>query len=89
VRLLDVHVSRRPTPRTVDFHVLVLGTAHWPLTPPTTELNIPADLLKTYERFMLYYNNKHSVCTRPIASAWLLTAATGPETVLALATRAE
>lgn len=43
----------------VDFHVLILGTAAWPLTGPTTDLKLPTELLKTYERFMGFYHNKH------------------------------
>jgi len=44
----------------VDFHVFVLGTAHWPLKEPTTELAMPTELVKTHERFGLHYNSKHS-----------------------------
>ncbi|KAJ3056350.1 hypothetical protein HK097_007329 [Rhizophlyctis rosea] len=44
----------------LDFSVLVLGTASWPLTAPKTEFNIPAELLKTYERFQGFYTQKHS-----------------------------
>ena len=43
----------------VDFHVLVLGTAAWPLTGPTTELKIPTEMLKMFERFEGFYMNKH------------------------------
>ncbi|KAI9205908.1 Cullin [Polychytrium aggregatum] len=44
----------------LDFGILVLGTASWPLQPPATQFNIPDDLLKTYERFQLFYQNKYS-----------------------------
>ena len=44
----------------VDFHVLVLGTAAWPLTVPPSNIKIPAEMLKTYERFMGFYMNKHT-----------------------------
>lgn len=44
----------------VDFQVLVLGTAAWPLTGPTSDLKLPTELLKTYERFERFYMNKHS-----------------------------
>jgi len=30
------------------------------LTPPTTPFNIPEDVVKTYDRFTKFYNNKHS-----------------------------
>ncbi|GAA5976152.1 hypothetical protein JCM5350_000332 [Sporobolomyces pararoseus] len=45
---------------TVDFNIQVLGTSAWPLTAPTTNLNMPAELVKTKERFEAYYMNKHS-----------------------------
>ncbi|GAA5907173.1 cullin family protein [Sporobolomyces salmoneus] len=45
---------------TVDFTIQVLGTSAWPLSAPTTNLNMPAELVKTKERFEAYYMNKHS-----------------------------
>jgi cullin 1 len=44
----------------LDFSILVLSTASWPLQPPTSPFNIPAELLKTYERFSKHYESKHS-----------------------------
>jgi len=44
----------------VDFSILVLGTASWPLQAPTTSFNLPDDVVKTYERFQAFYNAKHS-----------------------------
>lgn len=44
----------------IDFNVMVCGTAQWPLTPPSTPFTIPDDLYKTYERFQLFYQTKHS-----------------------------
>ncbi|POV98267.1 hypothetical protein PSHT_14120, partial [Puccinia striiformis] len=44
----------------VDFHALALATGSWPLQAPTTGLTIPIELAPTYERFSLYYQNKHS-----------------------------
>ncbi|KAL2918338.1 ubiquitin ligase (cullin) of SCF [Polyrhizophydium stewartii] len=44
----------------IDFGVLVLNTSSWPFQPPKSGLNIPDDLLKTYERFQRFYQNKHS-----------------------------
>lgn len=44
----------------INFQVMVLGTNFWPINPPTSEFNIPRDILPTYERFHRYYNNKHS-----------------------------
>ncbi|KAF9952455.1 hypothetical protein BGZ70_000594 [Mortierella alpina] len=45
---------------TVDFSILVLGTASWPLQAPTTSFNLPDDVVKTYERFQAFYQDKHS-----------------------------
>jgi cullin 1 len=39
---------------------LVLSTASWPLTPPTTKFNLPSELVKSYERFQSFYTTKHS-----------------------------
>ena len=44
----------------VDFSALVLSTAAWPLSAPTTKLNMPAELVKSKERFEQYYVNKHT-----------------------------
>ncbi|KAF0477803.1 Cullin-domain-containing protein [Gigaspora margarita] len=44
----------------VDFSVLVLGTASWPLQPSTTNFNIPEELERTFQRFKMFYQNKHS-----------------------------
>jgi cullin 1 len=45
---------------TVDFSILVLSTASWPLTPPTTTFNLPSELIKSYDRFHSFYTTKHS-----------------------------
>src|SRR5690606_7316970 len=44
----------------IDFYIRVLGTASWPLQPPSTPFNLPEDVVKTYERFQAFYQNKHS-----------------------------
>jgi cullin 1 len=44
----------------VDFNINVLNTSAWPLHPPNTELAIPPELQKTYQRFQLFYEHKHS-----------------------------
>ena len=44
----------------ITFTVMVLGTNFWPLSAPTHAFNIPEDLTKTYNRFQLYYQSKHS-----------------------------
>ncbi|CAG8517302.1 9020_t:CDS:10 [Paraglomus occultum] len=44
----------------IDFSVLVLGTASWPLQPSSTKFEIPEEVEKTFQRFQLFYQNKHS-----------------------------
>jgi cullin 1 len=44
----------------VDFTILVLSTASWPLTPPTTQFNLPSELVKSYDSFQSFYTTKHS-----------------------------
>ncbi|CAH1756072.1 2019_t:CDS:10 [Entrophospora sp. SA101] len=44
----------------VDFSVLVLGTASWPLQPSTTNFSIPEEVERTFQRFKIFYQNKHS-----------------------------
>ncbi|KAI8068663.1 Cullin [Gongronella butleri] len=44
----------------VDFSVLVLGTGQWPLTQPSTSYTIPDEVVKLYDRFQKFYQNKHS-----------------------------
>lgn len=44
----------------LDFHALTLAAGSWPLSPPSTTVTIPIELLPTYERFIRYYQNKHS-----------------------------
>ncbi|GAA5930493.1 cullin family protein [Sporobolomyces koalae] len=45
---------------TVDFNILVLAQGVWPLTAPSTGLNMPSELVPTKQRFENYYMNKHS-----------------------------
>ncbi|KAJ3195927.1 hypothetical protein HK101_010606 [Irineochytrium annulatum] len=44
----------------LDFSILVLNTSCWPLQSTSTSFNMPEDLLKTYNRFSAFYQNKHS-----------------------------
>lgn len=43
----------------VDASYHILGTGFWPLNPPTTPFAPPQVIVKTYERFSNFYNNKH------------------------------
>ncbi|KAK4056472.1 ubiquitin ligase (cullin) of SCF [Microbotryomycetes sp. JL221] len=46
---------------TVDTEFLVLSTAAWPLNVGTaSEVKVPAELMRTYERFTGYYTTKHT-----------------------------
>ncbi|KAK9465105.1 Cullin [Lipomyces arxii] len=44
----------------IDFTILVLGTNSWPLQSLNTPFNVPAELVKTFERFQTFYQGKHS-----------------------------
>ncbi|KAH8796887.1 Cullin [Flagelloscypha sp. PMI_526] len=44
----------------INFSVMVLGTNFWPLNPPTHDYIIPQEILPTYDRFLKYYQSKHS-----------------------------
>ncbi|KAI7849620.1 Cullin [Circinella umbellata] len=44
----------------VDFNILVLAANQWPFSAPTTSFNLPEDVIKTYDRFQKFYQNKHS-----------------------------
>ena len=43
----------------IDAYYQILGTGFWPLQPPTTSFLPPSSIVKTYERFQTFYNNKH------------------------------
>jgi cullin 1 len=43
----------------IDASYHILGTGFWPLAPPTTAFTPPQEIVKTYERFTMFYNNKH------------------------------
>ncbi|KAF2456085.1 cullin-1 [Lineolata rhizophorae] len=46
-------------PAYIDASYHILGTGFWPLTPPTTPFAPPQQIVKTYERFAMFYGNKH------------------------------
>ncbi|KAI0834063.1 Cullin-domain-containing protein [Hypoxylon sp. FL0890] len=43
----------------LDSTYSVLGTSFWPLTPPNTTFNPPAEIQTDIDRFTLFYKNKH------------------------------
>ena len=45
---------------TGEFSILVCGTANWPLTNPTSNVQLPEELEKTYGKFAQFYGQKHS-----------------------------
>ncbi|CAO3589467.1 unnamed protein product [Absidia cylindrospora] len=56
----DVQQHHESSGSNADFNVLVLGAGSWPLNPPSTSFNIPDDVVKIYDRFQKFYQNKHS-----------------------------
>ena len=55
----QMEISHGKADDSYDFNILVLATGQWPLSAPTSPFNIPEELLKTYERFQRFYQNKH------------------------------
>ncbi|KAI1102185.1 Cullin-domain-containing protein [Jackrogersella minutella] len=43
----------------LDSSYSILGTSFWPLTPPNTTFNPPAEIQTDIDRFTLFYRNKH------------------------------
>ncbi|KFA62529.1 hypothetical protein S40285_05570 [Stachybotrys chlorohalonatus IBT 40285] len=43
----------------VDSTFSILGTGFWPLTPPSTDFNPPAEISAEIERFIRFYKHKH------------------------------
>jgi cullin 1 len=43
----------------LDSTYSILGTSFWPLTPPNTTFNPPAEVQSDLERFSRFYKNKH------------------------------
>ncbi|KAF2722984.1 Cullin-domain-containing protein [Polychaeton citri CBS 116435] len=43
----------------IDAYYQILGTGFWPLQPPTTTFTPPDTIVKAYERFQTFYQNKH------------------------------
>ncbi|KAJ3101218.1 hypothetical protein HDU97_001569 [Phlyctochytrium planicorne] len=54
----------------LDFSIMVLNTSCWPLQSAAVPFNIPEELLKTYNRFQLFYQSKHS--GRKLNWNWML-----------------
>lgn len=44
----------------IDATYSILGTGFWPLNAPTTSFSPPPEIVKAYERFQKFYNQKHS-----------------------------
>ncbi|KAH8681498.1 Cullin [Xylariales sp. PMI_506] len=43
----------------IDSSYSILGTSFWPLTPPNTQFNPPAEIQSDIDRFSRFYKNKH------------------------------
>ncbi|KAI1395693.1 Cullin-domain-containing protein [Hypoxylon fuscum] len=54
----------------LDSTYSVLGTSFWPLTPPNTTFNPPAEIQTDIDRFSLFYKNKHE--GRKLSWLWQL-----------------
>ncbi|KAI1381903.1 Cullin-domain-containing protein [Hypoxylon crocopeplum] len=54
----------------VDSTYSILGTSFWPLTPPNTTFNPPAEIQTDIDRFTLFYKNKHE--GRKLSWLWQL-----------------
>jgi cullin 1 len=46
--------------KNIDASYAILGTGFWPLTPPNTDFAPPPEIVRAYERFQKFYNQKHS-----------------------------
>ncbi|KAI6090166.1 Cullin-domain-containing protein [Hypoxylon rubiginosum] len=54
----------------LDSSYSILGTSFWPLTPPNTTFNPPAEIQTDIDRFTLFYKNKHE--GRKLSWLWQL-----------------
>lgn len=55
----EAHLEDEDRKKTIDCSYNILGTASWPLNPPTTRYKPPQDVATASERFVRYYNSKH------------------------------
>lgn len=53
------HLSSVGSPSGVDSTFSILGTGFWPLTPPSTHFQPPAEIAAEIERFARFYKHKH------------------------------
>ncbi|KAK5660506.1 hypothetical protein OQA88_13054 [Cercophora sp. LCS_1] len=53
------HVKSIETIKGLDSSYSILGTGFWPLTPPGTTFNPPAEIAADCDRFTLFYKKKH------------------------------
>lgn len=56
--------------KAVDAQFFILGTGFWPLTPPSTHFTPPQEINESRDRFLGFYNNKHS--NRKLTWLWNL-----------------
>lgn len=56
--------------KVLDSQYSILGTGFWPLNPPTTTFNPPAEVAADCERFARFYKNKHD--GRKLSWLWQL-----------------
>lgn len=53
------HLEGVEVTKAVDSNFSILGTGFWPLTPPSTDFNPPAEIAAEIERFIRFYRHKH------------------------------
>lgn len=53
------HLEGVGTSKAVDSAFSILGTGFWPLTPPSTHFQPPAEIATEIERFTRFYKHKH------------------------------
>lgn len=53
------HLATIQSSSGVDSTFSILGTGFWPLTPPNTPFNAPAEIVAEVERFSRFYKHKH------------------------------
>lgn len=53
------HLEGVGSEKTVDSTFSILGTGFWPLTPPSTHFQPPAEIATEIERFSRFYKHKH------------------------------
>lgn len=54
-----LHLDSVDSDKVVDSTFSILGTGFWPLTPPSTDFQAPAEIATEIEKFTRFYKHKH------------------------------